>query len=306
MLNTIRWSPPAVSKAASPVTVVPIRLRLVPLDDVPVGMLKRGEHRLGEQRAERRARAHLLDRDPARQVARAVPAHAVRDHEKRRNREIAVLVDLADTAHGRGCAMAEADHFTCRRALARVVHGSPLRAFPSWPFSAAACQRMLRFGVYCLLLAGSTSRRKRAAPLPTTPPTPPDYRVGRARGGQARARCYFCSCFLPEGAADAAPGDRPREARGSRPYGSRRCGGQRCGNRGAWWPRKRCLPPPSRHPGPPHLVGVPSRSESLSQDRGPRRSRPENHDYRTDPADSQRPYPPNRSQRLTVNSRAVG
>src|SRR3984885_14137957 len=87
---------------------------LIPFDDVPVGVLKRGEYRLGEQRAERHARAHLLDRDPARQVARAVPAHPVGDHEERRNREVAVLIHVAHAAHGRGCAMAKADHVTCR------------------------------------------------------------------------------------------------------------------------------------------------------------------------------------------------
>jgi hypothetical protein len=98
-------------------------VRVAALDDVPVGVLERRQYRLGEQRAERRARAHLRDRDPARQITRAVPAHPVGDHEERRHREMAVLVDLAHAAHGGGRAVAEADHGPCRGAPARLTSG---------------------------------------------------------------------------------------------------------------------------------------------------------------------------------------
>jgi Luciferase-like monooxygenase len=77
---------------------------------------------------------------------------------------------------------------------------------------------------------------------------------------------------------------------------SRRRGGQRCGSRGAWWPRKRSRPdrrsrcrPAARQP--PWAAGA-SCHRAVRRGRStPRPPRP-NHDYRTDPADSQRPYPP--------------
>src|SRR6185437_16726500 len=57
-------------------------------------------------------------------------------------------------AHRGGCAMAEADHVTCRGALARAVPGSPLRALPSWPLFVAVCQRFTDLSCNEALVAG--------------------------------------------------------------------------------------------------------------------------------------------------------
>lgn len=187
---------------------------------------------------------------------------------------------------------------------------------------------------YCLreVLAVVNGRRH----YQQRPLHPPGYRVGRARVGKARARCYFCSCFLrhllprrpARGGCAADRADRARHGGspgrlgepaaagrgpgsggrpyGSRPYGSRRCGVSGAEVGGAWWPRKRCLPPPSRHPGPPHPGGVPSRSESLSQVRGPRRQDPKIMIIERTRLTPGGRVLLNRSRRLTVNSRAVG
>ena len=51
--------------------------------------------------------------------------------------------------------MAEADHVTCRGALAQAAHEVALRALPSWPLTVTVCQRIYGFGVYCWCLRGN-------------------------------------------------------------------------------------------------------------------------------------------------------